>query len=385
MEINSEIRILFTKYVDKDITSDELMYLYHYFQIFANEQELDQLINDYFQSTSDDSTAIVTLSEKIKNKAWDKIQNRMEMQVSSNSYRKTVYYILSIAAGILFVFFISLYFINNTDHENKRFAQLDDVLPGKDSATLISSNGTVYNLDGAKNEIVADQNSIHYKDGDTLSKIAPSEQLRLMTPRGGQYRLTLIDGTRVWLNSASSLVYPVAFTGKERRVELIGEAYFEVAHNAEQPFVVTTATQKVIVLGTSFNINAYRDENKVVTTLLTGRVQINDPADRKLQQLGPDEQAVFDHGVVYIAQVDAHLYTAWKDGEFRFKATPLHEVLRQIERWYDLKVDYSGIPSDIKIHASINRNKKLSSVLHALEKITDLKFNIQGREVKLMQ
>ena len=218
-----------------------------------------------------------------------------------------------------------------------------------------------------------------------MTSPAKARYARLTTARKGQYKLTLPDGTAVWLNAESSLRYPLTFTGKERVVELQGEAYFEVKHNAQKPFIVQTPNQRLKVLGTVFNVSDYPNEEQTVTTLVQGKVSLSSPLSQGEQVLHPDKQAVLNQRGYQIADVDVRAFTAWKENEFRFKATPLPEVMRQLERWYDLDIDYAQVPKDIRIHALIRRDKKLSSVLYALEQTTNIKFRREGRRLVLMK
>lgn len=382
------MRTIFLKYLNNTITTEELNILYRYCQINENEAELDAVIKNYFES--DVSLSPETLDgdsgiEELKNNSWKCIDERINKHSSSGSWFSSVRFKLAIAACLLILGAFSFYMIGRSTADKPEVANFQDILPGKNQAKLIVPNGKVYNLSDEKDEIFSDQSSVRYKDGNMLTDVSSNEVITLLTPRGGQYKLTLSDGSRIWLNAESSLSYPTVFSGKERVVELKGEAYFEVAHNNKQPFIVKTAEQKVKVLGTSFNINAYDNEDRTITTLVTGRVQINDKVDRKLKLLSPSQQAVNNGSDISIENVDADLYTSWKDGKFRFRSTPLPDVLRQIERWYDLQIDYTGVPHTIKIHASMNRNSNLSTLLHALEKITGLKFNVKGRSVRLME
>lgn len=389
MEEHLNIKVLFEKYTNKTIDADELLLLNAYFKTDENQGQLDGMLEEYFLTP----VPVQELHEKagtVESAAWNGIQESLGMQKPSivNIAKNNSWMIkLAAAAAVLLILSVFTYFIQkpgsvlrpgSNDYSN-------DVQPGRNRATLVSSKGIVYHLNGAKGEIITEKGSIRYKDGALVENQQPDQSVTLSTPRGGQYRVTLSDGTKVWLNAASSLTYPVNFNGKDRRVELTGEAYFEVAHNAAQPFIVHTDGQQVKVLGTSFNLNAYKEEHKTVTTLVNGRVQLSGNGNIEAQELHPGEQAVLQKSVFNIAEVDAAMFGAWKDGQFRFRATPLIEALRQIERWYDLDVDYTGIPADIQIHASISRDKKLSTVILALEKITDLKFDVKGRSIKLMQ
>ncbi|MBE5320729.1 FecR domain-containing protein [Pedobacter sp. MR2016-19] len=381
-EINVEL--LFEKYTNNSIDDEELFQLHSFFQTGNNEEQLNTLLQAYFASevTSDIPEE---KSAEVADLAWIEIQQNIGLRKPTLMGR--ISWITKVAAAVLIFLSLSVYFILKNDSAGKLASKdyITDIQPGTNRASLISSKGTVYQLNGEKQEIITENGIVHYKDGTLVENEESDQNLTLTTPKGGQYCVTLSDGTKVWLNAASSLSYPATFSGKERRVELLGEAYFEVHHNASQPFIVSTRGQQIRVLGTSFNVNAYNDDNKTVTTLVNGRVQLSRDGNDEAPQLHPGEQSVLAGAGFEIAEVDASLFIAWKDGQFRFKATPLTEVMRQVERWYNLDIDYTGIPTDIQIHASISRDKKLSTVLHALEKITDLKFEIKGRSVKLMR
>ncbi|PSL23756.1 FecR family protein [Chitinophaga ginsengisoli] len=384
---NNNIEELFKKYIEETITEQELSDLYYFFQDQQNQEKQDALLTTYLSEESAVPSPLAARATVVKDFAWQGIERRMGMTTSTQKYKRMYWWKgAAAAAGLLLILSSGFYIYRQMAGQHpatSQFANLD-IPPGTNRATLTISNGAVYQLNGEKEEIVVDKGSIRYKDGDTLSAKDVVRHVTLSTPRGGQYRVTLSDGTKVWLNAASSLSYPTTFTEKDRSVTLHGEAYFEVAANASQPFVVHTPNQDIKVLGTEFNINCYQDENRIVTTLVTGSVKLDNKGGAASLQLHPGEQAVLNNENFDVAAVDVSLYTAWKDGEFRFRATPLVEVLHQIERWYDLDVDYKGVPADIKIHASIRRDKKLSTVLHALEKIGDIKFEVNERHIRVM-
>lgn len=383
---NNNIEELFRKYIEETISEEELSHLYDFFQQAEKQPEQDALLITYFSEESGVSSPLAASAATVKDAAWQGIEKKLGMTRPATVYKRMSWWKgVAAAAGLLLVLSSGYYLYRESAGKHRAASQIAnlDIPPGTNRATLTISNGSVYQLNGAKEEIIVDKGSIRYKDGDTLSAKEAVRHVTLSTPRGGQYRVTLSDGTRVWLNAASSLSYPTLFNEKERSVTLQGEAYFEVAANASQPFIVHTPNQDIKVLGTEFNINCYHDEKRIVTTLVTGSVKLNSKAAAAVQ-LHPREQAVLNNENFDVAAVDVSLYTAWKDGDFRFKATPLVEVLRQLERWYDLEVDYTGVPEDIKIHASIRRDKKLSTVLHALEKIGDIKFEVKERNIRVM-
>lgn len=383
---NINIEELFKKYIEETITEQELSHLHDFFQQQEKQEEQDALLISYFSQESGVSSALAIRAAIVKDLAWQGMERQPGMTAPALKYRRLSWWKGVAAAGLLLLLSSGYYLYR--EHAGNRTASSQfaniDIPPGTNRATLTMSNGAVYQLNGEKEEIVVDKGRIWYKDGDTLSAKDIVRHVTLSTPRGGQYRVTLSDGTRVWLNAASSLSYPTTFTEKDRSVTLRGEAYFEVSPNASQPFIVHTPNQDIKVLGTGFNISCYQDENRTVTTLVTGSVKLESKGGAASLQLHPGEQAVLHNSNFDVAEVDVSLYTAWKDGDFRFRATPLVEVLHQIERWYDLDVDYTGIPEDIRIHASIRRDKKLSTVLHALERIGDIKFEVKERNIRVI-
>jgi len=276
----------------------------------------------------------------------------------------------------------------------------NDIVPGGNKAMLTLANGSTIVLDSAQDGTLAQQGStkIIKLDGGALayraaagSKGQTTEQTgfnTIATPRGGQYRIILPDGSKVWLNAASSLRFPAAFTGTERTVELTGEAYFEIAKNAEKPFhvkvpsgVTAGESMDVEVLGTSFNVMAYTNEEKIHTTLLEGKVKVKQGA--MAENLSPGRQAIVDQNTSAIEVADANIEqtVAWKDGLFRFKETDIRELMRQVERWYDVDVVYRTDRGDQDFTGVVSRNKNVSTLLQMLELTGTVHFKIEGKRI----
>ncbi|WP_346319324.1 FecR domain-containing protein [Chitinophaga sp. YIM B06452] len=264
-----------------------------------------------------------------------------------------------------------------------------EIPPGRDGAILTLSDGRKVVLDSLANGVIAQQHGtdvvlsngqLSYNDaGSDASAIAYNT---MTTPRGRQFRVTLPDGTKAWLNAASSIRYPVAFTGSERKVDITGEVYFEVAKDAFKPFLVNAAGKATItVLGTSFNVNAYENEKTVAATLLTGIIKMSAPTDASKEPvLGPGQQAAVSraNGRIQVLSVDQDKIMAWKNGLFNFEGAGIEDVMRQLERWYDISVVYeNGIP-DITFLGEINRQIALPDLLEILRR-TDVGFRIEGR------
>ncbi|HQW44934.1 MAG TPA: FecR domain-containing protein, partial [Chitinophagaceae bacterium] len=205
------------------------------------------------------------------------------------------------------------------------------------------------------------------------------------TPRGGQYQVTLSDGTQVWLNAASSIRFPVVFTGTERKVEITGEAYFEVAKNKAMPFKVTAGSSEVEVLGTHFNINSYTDEPYIKTTLLEGSVKVTVPASAagqssKILQYGQQTAVNKEGKISVLNNADLEEAVAWKNGRFQFKSADLKTILRQISRWYDADVEYRG---NVNIHftGQLPRNDNVNKVFEKLALTGEVNFKVEGKKI----
>jgi hypothetical protein len=267
-----------------------------------------------------------------------------------------------------------------------------EILPGRITATLTLGDGSVVLLDSVKNGVISNQNGARISlsdntviyDKDNVSGAIVYNTMT--TPRGGQYKLSLPDGTAVWLNAASSITYPTAFNGSERNVSITGEAYFEVAKNASMPFVIKVNKETTIrVLGTQFNVNAYTDEPNVMTTLVEGSVRIQ--SGKNVQQLLPGQQLRLaeDGELALIKNPDVQQVTAWKDGIFNFHRVKLEAMMRQLSRWYDVEIVYpNGIP-DMEFGGKVQRSLPLSKLLEGLGAM-DVRFEIgEGKKLIVLR
>jgi len=261
----------------------------------------------------------------------------------------------------------------------------NDVAPGQEGAILTLSNGKTIVLDSVDNGSLAQQGATEVvkKNGQIVytNQGSSSEVLynTMTTPKGRQYSLVLADGSKVWLNAASSITFPTAFEGKERRVSITGEAYFEIAHNAQMPFIVQKGEMSIQVLGTHFNVNSYEDENSINVTLLEGLVKMTKGNVNSF--IKPGQQArLQNEGIKLINNADINAIMAWKNGLFVFDGTDIGALMRQLSRWYDVDVVYDKKINDL-FYAEIPRNTKLSDVLKALELTGQVKFEINGKKI----
>jgi transmembrane sensor len=371
----------------------------------ASLEEEQQLLNFYgsFQKNPKTLEATDELGENI----FGKIQENISA-VEENQYSPSFYYLKSISIAALILLFIStgLYFYSNREIlEPEQFTEIDvrnDILPGYNKAILTLADGSKISLDDAANGLLASQGNIaitktengqivYEKNNVDKSKFISHRSAinTIQTPKGGKYQIRLPDGSKVWLNSASTLIYPTTFAGNERKVQLKGEAYFEIAPNKNVPFRVESDNQIVEVLGTHFNINSYDDEDYVKTTLLEGSVKVilssNPNEISKTKLLKPGEQSLTksSQSGIRIENADTEKAVAWKNGYFKFRNTPIKEIMREIERWYDVELVYEGkIPSD-EFTGFISNDVKISAVLKIMEESGGVKFSVKGKKLKV--
>ncbi|MFA6245321.1 MAG: FecR domain-containing protein [Mucilaginibacter sp.] len=269
----------------------------------------------------------------------------------------------------------------------------EDVSPGTNTATLTLASGWHLNLSDAKNGQIYQKKGIKVtktKSGQVIfdysGNKSPGEQNTITTPNGGQWQIRLPDGSQVWLNAASSLTFPTSFGGGINRiVKLTGEGYFEVAKNAAHPFMVISDDQRIEVLGTHFNINSYKDEPSLKTTLIEGCVKVSVSGNNGSLILKPNEQSVMIKHQITVQKVDPMEALAWKNGYFQFEDEPISSIMRKIARWYNVEVQYEGTPSSDNINGKISRNKNLSQVLKALEATQTIHFKVEGRRITVMK
>ena len=271
--------------------------------------------------------------------------------------------------------------------------QTREITPGGMKAKLILATGKNVLLDTLALEVTTiwEAGATIQKSGGVLTyenvgkeDARPMEVVynTLEVPRGGEYDVVLEDGTRVWLNADSRLKYPVVFPGSERRVILEGEAYFKVKREENRPFSVEMGGNCIEVLGTEFNVRYYPEENKQITTLVSGKVKFISEGNKSLV-LSPGEQAVLTHeGILSCTSVDVTLYTAWKDGNFVFRKQRLEEVLKTLARWYDVDVFYEDVSrKDVEFTGNIERFERFEEIIDLLRMTGDTDFEVKGKNI----
>ena len=261
-----------------------------------------------------------------------------------------------------------------------------DIPPGGDKATLTLSNGSIIRLDSASNGTIAreDETNITKTDSGHLlyhignNPVAEAKINTLATPRGGTFQLTLSDGTKVWLNAASSITYPSSFTGTDRKVTITGEAYFEVAKDRSKPFLVSVNDMVITVLGTHFNINAYENESQVKTTLFEGSIALKSGQYNSLLKPGEQAESGNNGKINILQQEDLNQVIAWKTGYFNFRDADLPTVMRQLERWYDIDVRYNDQVPQRRFRGELPRSMTLKEVLNVLREVK-INYKIDGK------
>lgn len=355
--------------------------------------EQKALLEQWYHSLEYDASVFTDEAQLhyLQQQSWQAIRQRQRATVVP-LYRR--YW--QVAAAVLVLLVAGTWWWRSTTDRQATAVAVNTataIRPGTNKATLTLSNGSVVVLDSNAQTQIADAGGIHItnRNNQQLSyqpqpSGAHSEMVgfnMLSTPRGGQYQLTLPDGSMVWLNSASQLKYPISFQGNERVVELSGEAYFEVAENAKQPFKVIANGIRVDVLGTKFNINAYHDEASIKTTLVQGSVRVSGSRATSGAStiLRPGQQAIAIAGNVTTRQANIQQVLSWKNGLFVFEDRKLDEVLREVSRWYDIEIEFRAPLSDNLYGGVINRHNLLPKVLELLEKNGIQHFKIEGRKV----
>ena len=371
------LEYLYDKYVTDTINESEKQELFELIAQ-ADDSALKGLATKYLDREV--PTDLRYLQEHTDN-LWIEINQRIA-NPKMGSRKIQTWIPITIAAALLTMLSVGVYFWRNTHPTEISLTSQygGDALPGGNRATLTLADGRSIELSAGKEGIIAAAGTLTYEDGEPLTQAIPDvDYATLSTPRGGQYRITLPDGTSVWLNAESSLKYPVAFRNNERRVLLSGEGLFEVDKNPEKPFIVESNGQTLRVTGTTFNINGYAD-SAIVTTLASGSVSLTDHSGRSTP-LKPGQQSILLETGFTLRNVDPADYTSWKDGLIVLNEATFSEVAREIERWYDVSF---MIPENLdsgRAYILLNRNEKLSVLLHSLEIAYEIHFTVNGKEV----
>jgi transmembrane sensor len=387
-----QFQSLIEEYISGTITPEGTEMLRRFLEKPEHIAELESIMDRQLAgstATADDFPGVV---DRLKKAVEDKITEKHQSFIIRRLplFRRWV----AAAAAVVILAVAYLWF---TYKPSKQVAVVspiplkNDVAPGRDGAILTLADGRTVVLDSLGNGLVAVQNGskISLRNGQLMydgTHPASAETVynTVITPKGRQFQLVLSDGTKVWLNAASSLRYPASFTGKERNVDVTGEVYFEVAKNARMPFHVRVNDETEIeVLGTHFNVNSYRDEASINTTLLEGSVRILSKGEKAVLKPGQQAQAgqyAKHDPIKIVSTVNVEKVMAWKNGVFDFQDASLEEMMRQLERWYDIDVVYEkGVPK-LEFIGKMDRDLSLLNVLRGLE-MSEVHFRIEDRKL----
>jgi len=318
----------------------------------------------------------------------EEVWNRVRKDIHRKRFQGIGRELLKYAASLLIIA-SGIFFLNRQVFVEEASDQLA-ILPGKNQALLVTGQGEKISLDKPVRlsesgvEINNDTKELIYEKSTRKDEIRKPVYNTIIVPKGGEYKLTLVDGTKIWLNSNSKLRYPSGFTGEIRKVSLEGEAYFKVAHDALHPFIVEVDDYKVKVLGTSFNVNAYKGKSDVVTTLVEGKVKFEDDQRDQYSFLTPGEQLRMNknNGDFQKTHVDVRLYTAWKDGRFVFENETLENIMERLSRWYNVEVFFlNNDAKSMRFCGDLARYEDVSQILEMLEVTQKVTFTVQNNGI----
>jgi ferric-dicitrate binding protein FerR (iron transport regulator) len=387
------------------ITKDEFVVLYQKYmngQCSPMEKELLDAYSDEMKLLDDTWADDLVNQNDARDRIWQKLSDSRKV-VEMAPRKNTRYRWMAAAAVLLLTLLASLFYMKNEKPEQHASAVVTKVnpkpiVPGGNKAYLTLTNGTNIILDDAKNGEIAAKTGVkvsktgngmlvyHFenKAGETAVNAAP-EFNTITTPRGGQYKVELVDGTKVWLNAASSIKFPQAFTGADREVELTGEAYFEVAKNKAKPFIVKANGTQVQVLGTHFNVNAYSDNANITTTLIEGSVRMSNAGSAVMLSPGQQGTTTEKGAAIKVSRADTEENLAWIKGFFVFHDESIVNIMKQVSRWYDVDVEYRDDVQQNEFGGTISRYKNITELLNNMQLTRTIHYKIEGRRVIIMK
>jgi ferric-dicitrate binding protein FerR (iron transport regulator) len=403
---HSRLSFLFELYINQRCSEAEENELMQLLEDPANKSSILPIINKFITEKEEtariDNKSAIDMLQAIFASNKNQTQPATPLGVHRVHFLRTAWF--RYAAAIIAILGISAYlWLNNRNQpaltaNNGNKPVSTDITHGNNKATLTLADGNTILLDGAatgspiqkdNNILRLDANQLAY-NRERINANGVEEFNTVTTPRGAQYQIVLPDGSKVWLNAASSLRFPTAFVGKERKVEVTGEAYLEIAKNSKQPFFVTLRQAQgngteIQVLGTAFNVNAYAEESIVKTTLINGSIKVNTASASEILKPGQQAQIRLDredknNRHITIRQTNIEQVLAWKNGVFNFNDASLEDVMNQLARWYDLKIVYTAGVTNIQFWGELDRSQPLSEVLLGL-KDSDVHFKLEGRNL----
>ena len=386
MKVTKDIHELILSYLREDISEEEMSRL----RVWLDENERHQRLLEELRDKDVLQREIGEYVSFDTSRRWEQLKEAMEEPVRKG---RSLLKVWGAVAAVVVAFVGGLLYWQMTGSPQPEVKQvaIARIEQGGMRAVLITETGqqvvlqglkdTCLNITGTETLNIREDGSLKY----SLSALSSmSEWHTLRIPKGGEYKIVLDDGTEIWLNSASELKYPAHFVGNERRVQLTGEAYFQVARNEAAPFIVETRDMDVKVLGTSFNVSVYEDEESCHATLVEGRVEVNDKVNGEKVVLTPGKQALLRGGEMTVREVNTKLYTLWRLDRFTFASEDMEGVIRKLSRWYN--VDFFFANSSMKqkrFTGSLPKYADISQVLKMIEMTTDIKFEIKEHTIMI--
>ena len=386
MKVTKDIHELILSYLREDISEEEMSRL----RVWLDENERHQRLLEELRDKDVLQREIGEYVSFDTSRRWGQLKEAMEEPVRKG---RSLLKVWGAVAAVVVAFVGGLLYWQMTGSPQPEVKQvaIARIEQGGMRAVLITETGqqvvlqglkdTCLNITGTETLNIREDGSLKYSLS-ALSSMSECHTLRI--PKGGEYKIVLDDGTEIWLNSASELKYPAHFVGNERRVQLTGEAYFQVARNEAAPFIVETRDMDVKVLGTSFNVSVYEDEESCHATLVEGRVEVNDKVNGEKVVLTPGKQALLRGGEMTVREVNTKLYTLWRLDRFTFASEDMEGVIRKLSRWYN--VDFFFANSSMKqkrFTGSLPKYADISQVLKMIEMTTDIKFEIKEHTIMI--
>ena len=383
--MEKEIHELLLAYLQDDISEEEMIRL----QGWLDENERHRKLLDELRDKEVLRQEIGAYASFDTSRRWIQLKEEMDKTPRKRRLLLRVWksvaavFVAAVAGGLLY------WQITDSARPVEEQVLVAQSRPGETQAVLITGKGQQLLLQGLKDtclDITGNETLKISKDGSleySLSALSRMPEWHtLQVPRGGEYKIVLDDGTEIWLNSASELKYPAHFVGNERRVCLVGEAYFQVARNEAAPFIVETRDMDVKVLGTSFNVSAYEDEENSHATLVEGRVEVDDKINGEKVTLTPGEQALLQGKEMVVREVNTKLYSMWRLDRFTFASEDMEGVIRKLSRWYNVNFFFSNSSMKQKrFTGSLPKYSDISQVLKMIEMTTDIKFQVKGNTI----
>lgn len=393
MEKDKEIIKLIQKYRAGTATEAEVRYILECIHADEYTDLIDTAISKGLLESVSDTKQSPYLNAKFDRLYKEINRRRKRTSDHSHFHKRNFTWLWYASAAIILIAGTLFYTTNRHLPSTTDTFQADIILPGGDRATLTLADGSTLVLDSTQSGIIISDGDIKYNDGDLIRDAqvnalgAGQDEvlLELSTPKGGTYHVVLPDGTKVWLNAASTLKYPARFSGGSRTVEISGEGFFEIKPDKERPFKVLSGGQEVVALGTSFNILAYPDEASVRTTLVSGLVEVNtvDQLTKEListKRLAPSQQAVVEGGKLTVNNVEIGAEVAWRHGLITFTDKSFSAIMREIERWYNIEVSYEHTVPNVVLYGGINRGDNFNTVLKLLQ-VSEVPCRLEGRKL----